>query len=374
MQSGSPIPIISDIVAYFGRKRNITSLTFGEDELVKPLAKLDIPWYGAYLNLPTAVAAVITAPEGWQMVYKSGGVINSPPGKYGVHFVDMRQRRTQLPGIQAISSDAWKISMTIELNWQVADPQKIVNTHQPFHTLVNQVKAAVVNFIRSQPHDGLVSAPKVPAIAEMIITQDILRQVRANPALSGFNFINISVLTRQGDPERIQKVHQSMLQKTETQQNLELEVIRLKGELDVMQEKLAVAQKQETLDVQDAHRKSVVALTEAEFTNRVAEILRPVQEQEVEIRQLGESQRLEQERVLEAMKIGGAALSQLAGVLSQMQMTPGLQHGLDNQSFEVLVRLLHSLTENIPAVAVNRPPSPEPPYVLPAVQIRNLGE
>jgi hypothetical protein len=385
MEWWQKIPVLSSAiksrVINQGRNRPVVQLSLPENEAVTPIVPLMIPWSKYYLNVPPNSAAVVTSPDGRQFLVTTGGYLDIEQGSYGVQFVDMSQRMTQLHNVMACSSDAWNVTLDVNIIWQVRNPLQLANISHPIHTLIDLCRAATVNFIQTQTHDRLVPASDVVAMSESEIANGILERLANNPALAGFRFININIPKRQGDPQRMEKIQQSMVKQTEAQRDLRVQIEKLKSELEVSQQKFTVAEQQEHLAIQEARvnrmrieEESKVAITQAELQKKVSEIMYSVQHQTVEIQQMSAAQQLQQEQFLKTLEVSRDALTQFASVVMQAQMTPGLAQAVDPSVFEVFARAMEALSRAAPIL--NVPPSqPDASQdILSPVNVKNLKD
>ena len=379
------IPILSSLiksnVINQGRNRPVVQLSLPENEVITPIVPLIIPWDKYYLNVPPTSNAILTSPDGRQLIYNMGGYLDLQQGSYGVQFIDMSQRLTRLHNVNASSSDAWDVTLDLDITWQVGNPLQLANISHPIHTLIDLCRAATVNFIQTQTHDRLVPASDMVTMSEVEIANGILERLAKNPALGGFRFININIPKRQGDAQRMEKIQQSMVKQTEAQRDLRVQIEKLKSDLEVTQSKLAVAEQQEHLAVQEARvnrmrieEESKVAITQAELQKKVSEIMYSVQHQTVEIQQMSAAQQLQQEQFLKTLEVSRDALTQFASVVMQAQMTPGLAQTVDPSVFEVFARAMEALSRAAPLL--NMPDSqPVASHdILPPVNVKNLKD
>lgn len=367
METRTNLPLISTIVEFFGRRRSPISVDFTEHEIVKLLGEFQIPWWGEYLNLPPNVAAVISFPSGQQRPYRTGGLLNLPVGRYGLKFVDMSRRYINLSRVQATTSDAWNVTLQIEVTWQVNDPLLIANTKKPIYALNDLCRAAIIDFINSTPHDSLVSSPEIEPIKEKKVAEDILDRLEKNPALAGFNFININVLERRGDPKRLEKRQAGMVQ------------------LEEIERKVAVEDKRSSLAKKEMLTKKEAELTQAEYDAKIAKMSFPAEKLKVDIQNLSKKKGLQQERYIETLSVLRDTLGQYLGLLTQAQLTPGLQPRLDKEALKPMTDAmrafldlnLSSLFEDDTSEA-ERTSFPEDQDddtdILPAVNVRDIGE
>ena len=123
--------------------------------------------------------------------------------------------------------------------------------------------------------------------------------------------ININVLERDGDPDRVGTIHEGRTSQ------------------------LAVESGQ------------IAAISQAELDTKISEILRPIEEQKVQIEHMQKEQELQHEQFLAVLRVSGEAFQELASVLTQAQMTPGLHHDLDNRAIDMMLTGLDNLTRSI---------------------------
>jgi hypothetical protein len=168
----------------------------------------------------------------------------------------------------------------------------------------------------------------------------------------------LSILGRQGDPERTHIIKQAMNKVEEA-----------KRDTDVALARMASADAQQNLARQIALANAEKDKELADYTRQIFELLYPAQEQLIQLEQLRQSQQLKQERIIKAWEITGHAMSQVAAILGQLQATPGAQHQLDAQVVDTLMQIMKNLTGLMPAqtTALNEPG--EERRVLPAVSI-----
>ncbi len=357
-------PFISMIVEFLGRRRSPPSVDFSENEVVKSFGQFKIPWGGEYLNLPPNVAVVISFPDGQQRAYQTGGILNLPMGVYGRKFVDMSRRYMNMPRVKATTSDSWTVSLQIEVTWQVSDPLMIANTKKPIHALRDLCRAATIDFIQSNPHDLLVSSPEVEPMEEEKIANSILKRIRKNPALVGFNFVNINVLDRRGDPKRLEKRQAGMVQ------------------LEEIERKVAVEDKRSSLAEKEIITKKKAELTQAEFDAQIARMKFPAEELRVQIQNLSKKQGLQQERYIEALSVLRDTLGDYLGLLKQAQLTPGLQPRLDKKALEPMTEAMRAFLDLNPSLLADgeiletsrsssSKDQDKDPDILPAVHVRD---
>lgn len=303
------------VVEYRGRRRPVKAVDFGLGELVKPLTSLKISMMGEYLCLPGAVAAVITQPNGTQIVHSIGGLLSYPPGIYGLQYVDMRQQRLHLQSLRANSDDALQVTLTLDIIWQVDDVIPAVNMDQPHAAWRSACKAAVLKVIQSNSHDRLVPVPGSTPISDDEIQNAICDEITATPGLSAFKIIEVKVLSRQGDPERLGKVREASVAATQREQELMEQVERLQAQLHA----LNVPAPAISASAPDAGSSSVQeedgTVPQADLLARVAEILQPARQVAQELKQSSQSQPLTREQVRQWLEISGSTFSDLAAAL-----------------------------------------------------------
>ncbi len=360
-------PILGFVTEYFGRQRSVKPAQFADNELIKPITPLKTYFlFGAYLNLPPNVAAVVTYTDGQQTMFRTGGLLTLPPGSYGLQYVDIRQQRTYLPDVRADTLDAWQVTLALDITWQVRTPLQIVTTNRPYQALINECRAAAINFIQSRNHDKLIPAREGTPLEDTEISEAILNQLRASPTLNGFHIYGIKVLERRGDPLRLDKIRESNVEQTKYQQALLVENEKLKLELQKLQQQVSLTQQRGEVAMQEARASQQVSKAQAESQADVSDILLRMRRQAIELENLSREQKFEQEKFLKGLD----TISQFASMFTQLQMTPGLQRSMDDNSLDAMTRLMKAMLQALPANESGAPTT----NVLPAVNLRSLDK
>jgi len=164
-----------------------------------------------------------------------------------------------------------------------------------------------------------------------------------------------------------------MLKKTETEQFLQVEVEKLKGELSVLRQKLLVTQEQGSIAIQDAHIKSKIAMTQAAMEGDIARIIRDAELQKVQIENLRNLQQLKHEQILERIRVNGKIVSEITGLMTQSILTPGLQQDIE-KALEMLMGNISALTEITPIDIGGSQLPPKVADIVPPVRVRDLDE
>jgi hypothetical protein len=89
--------------------------------------------------------------------------------------------------------------------------------------------------------------------------------------------------------------------------------------------------------------------------------------QEIEFQRLTEAQRLQHEEILKAMEVHGKTIEQIAAVLLNAQMQPGINSGLDNTNLPAFLQTMMQAMPTVAAPAVMAPtltPVPAPTAVV----------
>jgi len=353
--------IFSAFVEMRGRQRPQVSFDEDDDEIIRKPVPLHIPafnWWGHYLNMAPNVSCVVVHPNGRSETHATGGLRPFIPGRYQLIYVDMREQSSLLSDVEAHSSDAWRVRLTVELSWQVRDAWRVARMTDPRAQLHERCTAAIVNYIQSQPYEKLIATPETSPLDEAQIMSEIMERFSKNRALTGFRFNQVSVLGRLGDPDRTQKIKDAMIKVEEARRDKDVAIARMES-----------ARAQQDLNLQIARANAEKEKELADYSRQIFELLYPAQEQLIQLEQLRQSQQLKQERIIKAWEITGNAMSQVATILGQLQATPGAQHQLDAQVVDTLMQIMKNLTGLMPPQAhvLNEPG--EEQRVLPAVSI-----
>jgi|GEM_PF-3406102 len=335
--------LLGPITEFFGRHFWPGSVRFAEHELVKSSEDMRVwPIFGAYLGLPPNVAAVVTSRDGQQSQYRTGGLLNLPHGLYSLQYVDMRQQRTILYDIHADTLDAWQVTLTLEIIWQVRSPLQVIAIHRPWQAFTNECRAAAINFIQSHNHDTLIPARQSTPLEDTEISEAIQNQVRASPTFNGFQLLGIKVLERRGDPLRLDKIRASNEQLTTYEQTILVENEKLKLELQKVQQELMLVQQGRDVDLERARTRMLVERTEAEMQAEIFKITLAMREKTIELENAARAQALRQEQIIEGMKM----IKDFAEMFVQMQMNPGLQRTIDDSAMRTMMQLVQSMLQS----------------------------
>ena len=335
-------------------------------DVVSPVYWMQVPFYGRVLRVPFNTCAVVQYPSGRTRTHTSGDhYLDLPQGRHQVVFFDMHQQSTPLRQLRAPSQDAWEVVLDVEAIWRVHRPEEVLGIQGIRQRLSDALSAVIVDYVRSMEHDRLVPVPGGAPVESTEISQALLLYLQQRRAYQGIQVDDILVLSRLGDRRRTETVQKAVVEKTEIDQQrmlqaehtrLEAEGLGFKQKLAGQQQELAV--KEAEIARLKAEEEDKIRLRRAEISATEARVMRAVQLQQVEMQQRAEAQRLQHEQILKSMEVKSKAFSDVAAVLMQTQMIPGLQRSMDGDSREALVHALGSLAEGMPA-AISPPPLPE---------------
>ncbi len=339
--------IIADIIEFRGRRTPPPDIKFRGDELVTQKDPLGISFWGYYyLNLPQDVSAVLASPEGKVTVFLEGGLISDlQPGLYWVKYVDMRRKSKTVENIRAKSKDALNVTLTVEIVWKVIAPDRISSgPENPIPLIESTCESAIIDFIQATPHDGLVAAPEIGAYDEKSVIDSLERRIIPKLRKDGFGVARINILNRVGDSERVKKVSEIMLRKTQVQRELELEIEQLKAANAVMSDKLKLTEQKRDLAIKEAEVKQAVALTNAELEATIAQTKRSAEIQKVEIDRMLKTQQIEHEEYMKRLEENRKAYTELVSLMAQLNLTPGLQQDVQG-TLKILMNSMSALSQ-----------------------------
>lgn len=320
---------------------------------------------GKWLRVQPNQCALVTHPTGRILTCPTGEhYLRWSASLYTLQFYDLRQQTSYFPEIRSVSSDAWDVEFTsMQVLWRVHVPTQIMNI--PDHRAVVEAicRSTVINFIRTTPHDELVSTPGELPLSTAGIADQIKSALMANETLLGFEIVTVLIMEIKGDRRRTEVVQKSIVRKTEIDQDvmLQREQARLAGEKLKLEQEFAnrsqaLALKKAETKRLEAEEEERLRLRQAEITAIEARTAREAQLQAVQIQQLAEQQRMQHEQIIKAMEVRGQAFGQLASAIFQMtNNNGGIQRGFDGSNQETLVKALEALA-NMPTVSFGPTP------------------
>lgn len=375
MKNSNLLSVVMQDLAVLKRPLPLKPVEFALGEITTQPESISVFPTGRMLRIQPNLCALVTHPSGRVTTYAPGTHYLSPDIRnYTIQYYDMRQQNITLSEIRSVSSDAWDVMLTMEVFWQVRSPLQILNIQQPRETMESICRSIVIDFIRTNHHDAMVSTPGQSPLSATGIANRIQSALCKNLTLQGFKIIAILIMDIKGDKRRTEVVQKSIVRKTEIDQEvmIQREQARLAGEkLDLEQE---FANRNQALAIKKAETKRLeeeeearVRLRKAEITAIEAITARDAQVQEVEIQRLAEQQRMQHEQILKAMEVRGQAFGQLASALLQTtNLNGGIQRGSDGFNHEAVARALETLA-NMPSVSFGTTP------ILPAREENSLS-
>lgn len=383
-----PKHLIYQAVEFLGNYQPIPEVTFSPLEVVV-VCKIETGLAGALLRVPPKVCAVLWPKDGRPQVYGPGKhLLRLPPGVYPLYFVDMRRQSTQLV-IQA-ATDGWEVKLTVQVVWEVKFPPDVINAPRLQEGFLPACIGGGKNFIQATAHDQLVGAPGIAPVSDAAIAEAIRGYTRHNRACDGFEVLDVTVLARQGDRRRVDELQKASVEKIRIEQSIRLadqqeafsvrkvdqeaaiQKAKLQQEKRVLEEQLPIKEEALRQEVALLAGKATVGISEAraareqteerervrpflaEMEAKAAEHLRASQLQAVEIQQLRDMLRWEQEYRLKYLETQGKILGQLSSTIMQAQLMPGMQRGVDGDSLVALTNILQAFVQGMPI----SPPAP----------------
>lgn len=364
LRSSNLLSVVMQDLAALMRTIPLKPIEFAPGEISTQPESISIFPTGRLLRIQPNLCALVTHPSGRVKTYTLGThYLNSDIRDYTIQYFDMRQQNIKLPEIRSISSDAWDVMFTMELFWQVRSPLQIVNIPKPKETIESICFSTVIDFIRTNHHDAMVSTPGRIPLATAGIANQIHSALSRNTTLQGIEIIAVLIMDIKGDQRRTEVVQKSTVRKTEIEQEvmIQREQARLAGEKLALEKGLAdqnqslAVKKAETKRLEEEEEESV-RVRKAEITAIEAKTARDAKIQEVEIQRLAEQQRMQHEQILKAMDVRSQAFGQLAGALLQTSsFNGGIQRGSDGINHEAVGRALEMLA-TMPPVSFNTTP------------------
>ena len=357
--------LIAKDLAALGRRIPSKSVQFESGDVATQPQLVPVLPPGKWLRVQPNQCAVVTHPTGRVLTCPTGEhYLHWSTSLYTLQFYDLRQQTSYFPEIRSVSSDAWDVEfIDLQVLWKVLFPSQIMNIPNPRAMVEAICRSAVINFIRTTPHDGLVSTPGQLPLAIVGIADQIKSALIAHPSLAGFEIMEVLIMEIKGDRRRTEVVQKSIVRKTEIGQDLMIqrEQARLAGEKLKLEQEYANRSQALALKIAETKRLEAeeeerLRLRKAEITAIEARTARDAQLQAVQIQQLAEQQRMQHEQIMKAMEVRGQAFGQLASAVFQMtNNVGGLQRTFDGNSQETFVKALEALA-NMPAVSFGSTP------------------
>ena len=342
--------IVSVIVEYFGRRKGAPNRNFTETKLIDmPHDPIKIRLNCAYLRIPAGAAALLISPDNELIEYEKGGMLYLQSGNYKVVYVDLRQRTTTLHRVSGVTKDGLNVLLAVQITWRVIDATEVYNIQEPSRVaaLKKHCEAAVKNFVRGTTHSIFAASPDGEPVEEEVIENGILNILRRNSAISGYDFIGVNLLLREGDKEISSSIRGAIRQKTQIEKETVVELQVMKGQLELIKQGIALAQQRQELVKEKTEISQREAVVMAETKAKVADILNKYQREQIELQQFAKSQDMKQEQKLAMIEAMKDVLSDMAGVISQAQLTPGLQNSLDQNQLDAMKEIAFSFSSFI---------------------------
>ena len=356
-------PLIVDIAASWKRSKILAVPQFPPGEVASPPDSVKVGYiFRELLRVPPMICALVFHPSRQIDVYHCGEhILYLPGGQYSIQYIDLRQQKTAFHDICAVSSDAWDVVMNMEVIWEVSDPVRVIKSRNFTKTFRSICNAMVINFIRQNTHDQLVSTPGEKPLTTDYIGDQIKNILQTARPFEGISITNVLIHDIQGDQRRTEIIQKSIVDTTNIEQTrlvqcqkaqLASEQLAQEQHLADLQQELAI--KKAKIQRLAAEEEEKVRLRKAEIAAREATLERDAKLQEIHLQQLANGQKLQHKQTIKAMEVRGEAFGQLAGAMMQGSTVAGLQRGMDPESRELIARALEALAKTIPDI----PPPP----------------
>lgn len=187
MNTSNQSTLIAQNLAALQRRIPLNPVQFHPREVVTQPELVPILPPGKWLRVQPNQCALVTHPSGRIVTYPTGEhYLRWNVSLYTLQFYDLRQQTSHFPEIRSVSSDAWDVEFNnMQVLWRVHVPTQIMNVPDPRAVVEAICCSTVINFIRTTPHDELVSTPGELPLATVGIADQIKSALIANPSLSG---------------------------------------------------------------------------------------------------------------------------------------------------------------------------------------------
>ncbi len=272
------------------RRFDARTLTLGPQTLKGVLFGLLVE-----LHVPAATWAVVYGLAGRPQAFGPGTYwLAGEPGRgLKVQWVDGRRRRLDLPPLEALTADGWRLTLEVTLIYQVADPLRAVALADPIALLASVGHSLILDQVGTLRHQDLIAlltdrrtsaqeqdpaVEGVPHSASVFrrLEQQMLAAIQRRPALEGIQILDFAITRCEGDEQLTAALQAQALERIREVESfhtaLEAEPLRrqhllLQAETAEAQGQAALAQAQTQLHLAhlEAQLRKIQAQTEAEL-------------------------------------------------------------------------------------------------------------
>jgi hypothetical protein len=352
------IPILSDMEESQGQAHPPAPYPLHDNLIVSEPVTVIMRSWGAYVYPFINTAQILYYPNGRsEKLDKSGMIFKRDEGVYSVVYVDLCEFSHPIMPITTTSSDGWRVTLNVNVTWKVRDAYLIASMKDPVTRLTDQVRSAVTHYIHSKTFVQLVPMPGGEPLPEHFIIAEILNLLLGDPALqNAYEIIGLTIRDRTGDPRMSQTIHDAILRHTELAHAQNVEIERLKSELEVQKQKYLFVQKRGDVNVATARaevneetERINLQINQADAEARIWEKLRKVKEEMVVLERLRAKNKLDQQQFTRFLEIAGQAFSDLSEISRTASMTPGFQPNTDfNKIFDDLLKAFDAIMKAYP--------------------------
>jgi hypothetical protein len=239
-----------------------------------------------------------------------------PLGSATVQFIHTARQRRVLAPMEGLSQDKWRVTLNVQVEFEVREPWRVAQAAQPLATLDAVVTTCTLAQIESMTHDALTGSqdgvdttPRGRPVGLEAITAGILQRVRQRESLDGLWVVDLIIVERMGDERRVQIMQEASVERARlseeqrTQEQFDqarLHLLELRRQLLEREQVLALLETQGQLDRAQIEegRRLVAARVDAE----VARICQAEAEWQVELEQQLEEQAAARERTTLALR------------------------------------------------------------------------
>jgi len=352
------IPVLSQIEENEGQTHPPTPYPLHDDLVVSEPVKVVMRSWGAYVYPFINTAQILHHPNGQrEKLLSSGMIYQRDEGVYSVVYVDLCEFTHPIMPITTTSADGWRVTLNVNVTWKVGDPYLIASMKDPVQRLTDQVRSAVTHYIHSKTFVQLVPMPGGHPLSEHFMIAEILDLLLGDPSLQkAYEIIGVTIRDRTGDPRMNQTIHDAILRQTELTQAQNVEIDRLKRELDVQGQRLLYAQKHGQANLEMARAEVNEGAERLRFQVEMAkveaDVWKNLQKAKIEMAELERFRainKLDQQQFTRFLEIVGEAFSDLSKISATAPLSPGYQPNVDfNKIFDDLLEAFKSIMKAYP--------------------------
>jgi hypothetical protein len=166
--------------------------------------------------------AVLTGRDGFRRVYPPGSfsLYDVPLGPAMVQYVLTTRQLRQVGPVEGLSSDKWRVALTLKVGFRVSNPVQVAAASQPLATLEAVVASCTLAQIEATAHDALTGVEGGEGEddwdggLETVATQVLLR-AQQHLIGEGLELLDLVITERAGDERRAEIMQKATVERAQ---------------------------------------------------------------------------------------------------------------------------------------------------------------